>query len=360
MTTTALTPVALSPEQRAAADHLLGRTRVKPVQTLGGYAGTGKTTVIRHLSAALPGWLVVAFTGKAADVLRRKGLAANTIHSTIYRPVRTAKGVRFELKPAEAVGAAGFLVDEASMVGRDVFRDLRSYDLPVIAVGDHGQLPPVGEDAGLMMSPDVRLETVHRNAGPIARFAEQLRLGRPAGTPPQRTGTVVYVQRAAADAALVTADQIICGTNATRVGLNRTVRRLLGRPDGDAPVVGDRVMCLRNDRLIGVFNGQQGTVAELDAAAGEMLFAPTYGEPVWVDYHPAAWNAAKPPAYDRDTRPGEDIPFDFAYAVTAHKSQGDEWGKVIVYEERCRLWEHSRWAYTAASRAKEKLLWVTA
>ena len=57
-----------------------------------------------------------------------------------------------------------------------------------------------------------------------------------------------------------------------------------------------------------------------------------------------------------------DPPFEFAYAygITCHKAQGSEWGKVLVIEERFPFdkEEHARWAYTAATRASDKLVWV--
>ena len=51
-------------------------------------------------------------------------------------------------------------------------------------------------------------------------------------------------------------------------------------------------------------------------------------------------------------------PFDYAYAITCHKAQGDQFGNVIVYEQRCDNWDHVRWSYTAASRAVNGLIWV--
>lgn len=360
MTATATLP-SLSAEQRAAADHLLRRLGSVPVQTLGGYAGCGKTVLVAHLHASTPDFGVCAFTGKAADILRRKGLPAATIHSIIYRPVQTSRGVAWRLKAPEELGYRGFVIDEASMVARPLFDDLRSFGYPIVAVGDHGQLPPVGEDAGLMRNPDVRLETIHRNAGPIARFAEHLRKGNDAEAWRADGEAVRLTTRGGVGTAdLTAADQIVCAFNRTRVGLNRTLRRLLGRPAGDTPVTGDRVMCLRNSREVGVFNGQQGTVGRIDTRHREMEFVPSHGEPVVVSYHPDGWNAEKAPQIEPGQPPGRNIPFDFAYAVTAHKFQGDEADRVIVYEERCQLWEHSRWAYTAASRAKESLIWVLA
>ena len=54
------------------------------------------------------------------------------------------------------------------------------------------------------------------------------------------------------------------------------------------------------------------------------------------------------------------LPFDYCYAVTCHKAQGDEWDRVVVIEQRCDRWDHARWAYTAASRARKSLIWIPA
>ena len=51
-------------------------------------------------------------------------------------------------------------------------------------------------------------------------------------------------------------------------------------------------------------------------------------------------------------------PFDYAYAITAHKAQGDQFGNIIAYEQNCDLWDHVRWNYTVASRAKDGCTWV--
>lgn len=349
----------LSKEQRAAVADI--RRRVKKGQqvvTLGGYAGVGKTTTVVKLLELYPEFVVCAFTGKAADVLRRKGLPGATIHSTIYRTDFRGGELSFYLKSQAEVGCQGFIVDEASMVSTTLFRDLESFGLPIIAVGDHGQLPPVGEDAGLMLNPDVRLETIHRNAGPIARFAEHLRKGGDAKDWPSGGGVSVGRAADVTYGHLRTADQIICAFNRTRVGVNRTVRKVLGRPAKDLPVPGDRVICLRNDKEVGIFNGQQGVATRVDKAEREITFQPEFGEAVEVGYHPDAWNAEKTPQMDGWPTPGVNVPFDFAYCVTAHKFQGSEDDKILVFEERCRHWEHARWAYTAASRAKTRLMWA--
>lgn len=371
--------INLTTEQGDAVDRLVQGTKdrltVGSIQTLGGYAGTGKTVVVSELSRRLPGYAVCAYTGKAADILRRKGLSASTIHSLIYRPETDprTKRVKFNLIRPQELSAQGFIVDEASMVGADILRDLQAFRRPIIAVGDHGQLPPVGNDAGLMADPMIRLEQIHRNAGPIARFAEHLRKGYGAAewkeaAEPGKPRVYVVEAEEATDDRLARAHQIICAYNKTRVALNRRTRRALnitdGSPEADAiPVVGDRVMCLRNNRDFGVFNGQQGVVADIRTRGYEMLFRPSFASAVWLLYHPEGFDKEKPPEYDNNDRgrfntEAAPIPFDYAYAATCHKCQGDEFGKVVVMEERCGMWEHSRWAYTAASRGKEAILWV--
>jgi len=341
--------VALSDEQNEAVTELLSSRR--PVQTLGGYAGTGKTTVIRTLHEELPGYAPMAFTGKAAHVLRKKDILASTIHSAIYYP-RHKKGRQAEFVLREEIECNGFIVDEASMVSENLFDDLMSFNKPIIFVGDHGQLEPVGDKFDLMKTPDVTLQTVHRNAGEIAYFAEYVRNG---GDPAYWKGTGEQVQIVNTSEMsiedLMEHDQFICAYNKTRVAVNKDVRKLKGFP-ARKPVLNDRVMCLRNNHTLGVFNGMQGFVSSVPT--GKFDFA-SDGQIYHVEYTPRQFNkASKPEFVPKD----KTIPFDYCYAITCHKAQGDEWDSVMVLEQKCKLWDHKRWAYTAASRAREKLTWV--
>src|SRR5262249_10946720 len=124
----------LTKEQAHAVTQLLGNLGKTQVQTLGGYAGTGKSMCVRALHDRLPGFTPCAFTGKAALVLQRKGMhGAGTIHGKIYHTVDHDDGgpVEWVLKSPHELGCRGFLVDEASMVGPDLYRDLLSYEMPV-------------------------------------------------------------------------------------------------------------------------------------------------------------------------------------------------------------------------------------
>jgi exodeoxyribonuclease-5 len=357
--------VSLSREQRAAVDLLLSR-QSRQIQTLGGYAGTGKTTVIKTLKNALQGWAVAAFTGKAANVLRRKGISsASTIHSLIYKPhtVQKIDGkgrihefVEFQPKAPSELLCKGFIIDEASMVSREIHEALMAYNRPIIYVGDHGQLEPVSAERGfnLMAKPDITLQTIHRNAGEIAHFANFIREGNAArdweGNPLCSGEAVQFVSLDDLDK-FGEPDQIIVAFNHSRVHLNEQYRDVLGFP-AHRPVKGDRIMCLQNDRVRGLYNGQQGTIGAI--ASDEIEFV-TDDDVINVRYLPEVFNSPKP-SRERD-RQGR-IPFDYCYAITCHKAQGDEWPSVLVFEQHCRFWDHNRWAYTAASRARERLYWL--
>jgi exodeoxyribonuclease-5 len=303
-------------------------------------------------------------TGRAAEVLRNRGTDAATIHSTIYDAHDLpGGGVEFTLKDPGGVDCAGFLIDEASMVATREHRSLVSFGRPVIYVGDHAQLAPVGDDPRLMRHPDFRLETVHRHANDILHFAAHLRAGKPAhafGSPSagrrDDQGPVrVVTEDELTEEDVLAADQLVCAFHRTRVAINASVRELLGHTGTVA--VGDRVVCLRNSRGVRLFNGMQGTVMALHD-----------GRPPRLDLALAGGGARRGVAYDPAAfgverlgdvgRPDDPVPFDYGYCVTAHKAQGGEWGHVLVLEQRCWKWDHTRWAYTAATRARERLTWV--
>jgi exodeoxyribonuclease-5 len=359
-------PILLTSEQNSAVNELIRFERL--VQTLGGYAGTGKTTVIKSIKQKLPNFAVCAFTGKAANVLRRKGVPASTIHSLIYKcevmKRRDANGkehqdVIFKLRESADIEEhfAGFIVDEASMVSRAIYEDICSFGLPVIFVGDHGQIEPVGgEGFNLMQYPSITLEKVHRNAGEILHFANFIREGnRPKDWRKHELATgdgVQFVSIRELGPATTEPDQYICAFNRTRIAMNEAYREQLGYP-ADRPVVRDRVMCLQNNAGLGVYNGMQGRIVAL---FGDELVFDSGGEEYRTRFVPEQFNRAKVDRWTRSDR----LPFDYAYVITAHKSQGDEWDHVLVFEQVCPAWEHSRWAYTAASRARTQLTWVPA
>lgn len=341
----------LTEEQKNAIREIMKFS--KEEVTLGGRAGCGKTTVVQHLVQLLPNFAVCAYTGKATNVLRSKGVdRATTIHRLIYKPYTDEENkVYFGL--ADQIDCEGIIVDEASMVSRSIYEHLKSFGKPMVFVGDHGQLEPIGDDFNLMGEPDIRLETIHRNAGEIAHFAEYVRQGYRPSSWEVRNGAgnkVKFLARGTHMSAAKDADQVICAYNKTRAEVNRQVRESLGR--GSRPEKGDRVMCLRNNSAKGLFNGMQGVIRRLSKKF-RMVFR-SDDESFDVAYDPAVFGQVK---YEFDGDRDSPMPFDYSYCVTGHKSQGSEYQSVLVMEQKCDLWDHRRWAYTAASRAKNRLYW---
>lgn len=352
--------MSLTNEQKDVLKQIVGNLDNHQMQTLGGYAGTGKSTIIRVLLDALHrkgrSFCACAFTGKATNVLRKKGMHAQTIHSTIYQPYKDENGdtVWFLTDKYDLAnkGVDGFIVDEASMVSKEIHDDLISFGLPIIYVGDHGQLEPIGTKFNLMQKPMYRLETVHRNAGEIAHFAEHLRKGHPATTFKGQTQVQVIKESSIEDRHLAAVDQIICAFNKTRVKLNERVR-IEKKIQYTFIAKGEKIICLRNKKVLGLFNGMQGIVQKVgkndrfNFISDGQLFENIHYDPDQFGREANEFEFSQ-----------EANPFDYAYAITCHKAQGDEWGNVIVYEQRCDKWDNVRWSYTAASRAKHGLIWI--
>lgn len=354
--------VTLSSDQQRAFDDIIGWINTKPnlELSLGGYAGTGKTTLINQIINHFDNLnvCIMAFTGKAVSVLNRKGVNAQTIHSTIYYVRVVNKKPIFTLKP-DIGNIDLIIVDEASMISTEVYKDLKSFRIPILWVGDHGQLEPIGDNPGIMKNPDLRLEIIHRQAAenPIIAFADAVRKGKI--PTPNHDGVIRKSQ--IEDFHINQTDQIICGLNRTRVKMNRFVRKTLGL-DPKLPQPGDKLVCLKNNRFSGVFNGLQGTLDELQQTTPEKHLATITTElgfqlvtPIYAKQfdHPKGL-CDTPKNFDRFT-----THWDYAYAVTCHKAQGSEWDSVLVLDERAgKLWSMNRWRYTAITRASNKLVYA--
>src|SRR5262245_34135907 len=123
------------------------------------------------------------FTGKAACVMRSKGCrGASTIHSLIYRPLESKQEQpSFELwQQAPASNAKLIIIDECSMVDAELGRDLMSFGVPLLVLGDPAQLPPIqGGGYFTDAKPDAMLTEVHRQArdNPIVRLSMDIRAG---------------------------------------------------------------------------------------------------------------------------------------------------------------------------------------
>lgn len=345
----------LTQEQKEAIQHIQKNIKNKDYQTLGGYAGTGKSTCLSVLAEKYPTFKTCAFTGKAAHVLRKKGISdANTIHSTIYTCKEDEDGdIHFQLKRSYERDFDGLFVDEASMISKDLFDDIMSFNVPVVFFGDHGQLEPIKSDFNLMQKPQITLEKIHRNANTIAQFANYLRLGGEAKNFNKFDDTVKFVSKKTVSIKdLSKADQVICAFNKTRCSINNKVRECLGHKN--IIEKNEKIICLKNNRMFGIFNGMQGNVTNVKNK--KITFVDYDNNKFILDVFMNQFGMEK--LHESAQQDKDRGYFDYSYAITCHKAQGDEWDDIIVIEERCDLWDHKRWAYTAASRAKKSILWV--
>ena len=319
---------------------------------VGGYAGTGKTTVLRSVVGGDGSVPVAAFAGKAADVLRRKGLPGQTIHSLIYKWDDLDKSFYKVDRLGDGTPIAWVAVDEGSMVGSLLWADLISYNKKIIVFGDPGQLEPVGDDdPHLMRDPDVVLETVHRTGDcDLLDLATAIRTGSWEGGWGGHGRSVASI----GEDDLLWPDIWLCGFNKTRVRMNEAVRRVRGFTGQIC--AGERLKCTVNDRKLGMFNGSMMTVVEIvGPARGTMrrcVVSLDGGGVVELNFTVAG--LGRPGKMDWDTAKrltGKACIVDYGYCVTVHSAQGSEWDRVGVIDEQCSYWSAARWRYTAVTRA---------
>ncbi|WP_407528133.1 ATP-dependent DNA helicase [Methylobacterium oryzisoli] len=358
------------PQQEAALRAVSAWLRAGEPQVfrLFGFAGTGKTTLARHIAEDVEGGvLFAAYTGKAAAVMRQRGCPdAATIHSLIYRTREDKEGgPAFTLNRSGAVSKAALVViDECSMVDADLGNDLLSFGKPVLVLGDPAQLPPVrGGGFFTEAEPDVMLTEIHRQAAddPIVRLAFQVREG--GRLEPGRYGaSEVLTRRAISPETVLAADQVLVGLNRTRRLYNGRIRDLTGYDD-PMPAVGEKLVCLRNDRTKGLLNGSTWTVQALRAAPRPDLVRLD----VVPEDDPSLRRRPQEIRVLRAVIEGSDevIPailkretdeFTYGYALTVHKAQGSQWDRVVLFDEAYAFREHARrWLYTGLTRAAQAI-----
>lgn len=378
------------------------------VKYLAGFAGTGKTTLAKYLAEGFETHFC-AYTGKAALVLRQKGCKeASTIHSLIYKAIENracsvckgwigkdydtcykrckdskfltqteyklrsrnwgeeAEGRIFELVDRDGV----IIVDECSMLSNEVAEDLLSFGVKVLVIGDPFQLPPVsGEGKFTLAHPDWMLTQIHRQAqeSGVLRLATDIRVNGYFDRTKGAYGPDVEVIRqhqVDLNALYEESNQLLVGRNLTRRHFNTAARELLGLRGSDPslPAVGDKLVCLRNDRDTGLVNGSQCAV--LGVAGGRhnlTLNISAFGEPdaptqQVVSHHhyfTGEEETIKGLGWQYRKQKQE---FDYAYAMTTHKAQGSQFPHVaIVDESGCFRENRLQWLYTAVTRASEKV-----
>lgn len=361
----------------------------KPFITLGGYAGTGKTTLIsifrdqlhkdkkhKNLKVAF-----ASYTGKATRVLKDKLEHAkavhpkdsiSTIHSLIYTPILNDKDEIIGWERTKEPKFDLIVIDEASMVDQAIWADLLALKISIIAVGDHGQLPPIRGNFNLMQNPELRLEEIHRQEkdNPIihlsilARTEGKIPVGKYGRNVEKLDKTDHETNERTSDLLQAYNEDtlILCGYNMTRNKLNTFIRQSKDFLE-PAPKSGDRVICLRNNHQKRIFNGMLGTINEIEQSERGWYFAKIKmdGEKDLFKGQIAAEQFGMTEAINFTERRKDFVLgdlFDFGYALTVYKAQGNEANRVILFEERFskmdeEMWR--RWLYTAVTRARKEL-----
>ena len=372
---------------------------------------THNTTVVPYIIDAIgvdPNEDVayIAYTGKAAQVLKAKGLNhVMTAHKFLYKYktyyysngtpfyVREEKTMEdFYPNPMKPEEEPPFcptivVVDEVSMLPKEMWDILMSLDFFVIAMGDPFQLPVIDKDTDnhILDKPDVFLDEIMRQAkeNEIIRISMEVRERKPLSL---YNGTTVKIVPYSdlSYGMMKWANQILCSKNETRRALNKIYREHILKFENELPVIGDKLICLKNNwDCLSAFqeplvNGQTGEVLGF-----QPFHDNTWGDNFYLKFRtdegahydtiadgqflregkPFYPSNEKRKAYNKKMRGKKekikklDL-FDYGYAITVHKSQGSQYNKVLVIEEPMYQTDNARLLYTAVTRAIDKLVLV--
>ena len=413
--------ITLSPSQQAGVNKVLDLTgKGAKLLSISGPAGSGKTTLIKALVDALGDrCTVVTPTNKAAQVLQSKGIDASTFYRRFFliddrKKVR--KGLRFQsclrfleglamggdwrdqqhrLPPGKMAYAPVIVCDEASLVTSRSISSMREMCDTLILVGDHNQLPPVGDadyPAGYFgtMAHTVTLTEIHRQAegSLILDLATAIREGSP------KVGKMLrhFEPQEGYDDWLFSDPRTIAFTNRERQRVNFVTRRILGH-NQPTPMAADRLIVLNNfnEDLI---NGTEVACKRFEWDGTSRLGRIEVYDPV---LRVSSWHPMDMAAFigdqissQQDAMGGNDLPWlsnppdldepalelTFGYCITAHKAQGSEWSGVAVLDQLSLIKKVAastrekdkraldpeeqarRWLYTATTRAKHELRWA--
>ena len=365
---------------------------------ISGPAGSGKTTIVKtiiqELGLKMEDVLFVAYVGKAALQLTRSGVNGRTIHSAFYDiefvPVKDDDGKPI-IKNGKVVTRPEFIkkeripsniklivIDEAPMVNESFGIDIESFNIPILCLGDLQQLPPVIGGTKYLIRPDYVLTKIMRQAegNPIIYLSQLASRGEP--IPYGKYGDKCYVipKDKINDNMLLNADMIITPTNANRAKYNRYIREVLRGIDSDLPVLGEKLICRKNNRnrIIGdnvyLVNGMLGYVTDVNKSSYngktvDISFTPDFDDRlnfhnVKLDYKTLMQSIQT----DNDSyKKGYSMydMFEFGDCITVHLSQGSQADNVLFIHEFFGRGDRdlqSKLNYTGITRAREGLIYA--
>jgi len=287
------------------------------------------------------------------------------------------------------------ILDEYSMVDNKMLEDLFSFNIPVILIGDKKQLPPVKKSNDYMDSYEAELTEIVRQNEDSVLISAFNRINNYEALPYGVYGKNELVvlpkymldeDNEDSDSILTKIDQIIVAKNNTRKKVNQRVRKILGFDTGEPfdylPKVGDKIVCCKNQwdvttwspllqQFVPLVNGTIGYVDSIN-------FTSLTNKRMSINFHPSFDPECKfeniiitfenfDDKFIVGTSGKNEGVFDFGYAITCHKSQGNQYKSVLVFPEKLffnrkikggfNIDMEVRWMYTAASRAMKKL-WI--
>ena len=384
--------ITLSPDQKTAMDIAITKVKMKEqCVTIGGYAGTGKTTItgeiIKVLRPDFPRIAFACFTGKAKNVLEKKLMASGaliegdfcgTIHQLIFdarrRIILDREENTIEVKASfeKKTSREKFdliVIDEASMVNRYLYDNIAEFKTPILAIGDHAQLPPIGaDDFSLMKDPMIRLEKIHRQAenNPIVKLSMMARID--GYVPCENYGEgVIKTDNGNLIDSISDLDNwtVLTGTNWRRTKFNSWFRKKKYGTVIEGPIVGDRVVCLRNNHAKRVFNGMQGIIKNITPEGDHWYMAEiqmdgfVYIGKIFKHQFMNEKTLTKNKGFEKVHPDDFEDLWDYGYALSYWKAQGSEFQNVIMIEERFQTMSDDVWRrclYTGITRAREKLI----
>lgn len=375
------------------------KERTRPWFEVSGPAGSGKTTVVRHIISSLginiDDVIFMAYVGKAALALRLSGVNGKTIHSVVYKIIDVPKkdeNGRIILKDGKPVMKTKFIrvnnlpsnikllvVDEGGMVPEDMGRDILSFKVPTLVLGDLNQLPPVFGQSLFLHKPDVILNEIMRQKkdSPIIYLSQLAIHGMPINYGSYGNGDVRVIRKTdLTDEIVGEADLIICSTNYMRDTINWYVRDHIYGIKEPYIVTGDKLICRQNcwdillpdNKLltqISLVNGLIGTVSKTNKNNSKrnlnmhIDFKPEFSDVSFKDL-PINSNYVLSSYADRlsvNPKFSPFITFELGYCSTCHLAQGSQYPNIIIYIDSSFSTSDyfCKWLYTAITRAISKL-----
>lgn len=365
--------------------------RGKRTFEISGAAGTGKTFLVRQLiekiGLDLKDVMFMAYVGKATLALSKNGLPAKTIHSSIcdirYESMIDEDGNKIRKEDGTIAVKPVFyrkrylpdnvkllVVDEGRMVPEMLAEWIVSYNIPVVVLGDLNQLDPVFGAPYFLNDPDAILTEIMRQAkeSPIPHLAKSILKG--AYIKPGTFGDgQITILADDFDANFLKPDIVICGKNRTRKILNDYIRRNLLGMNTNQPLVGDKLICRKNDwnkvnyEGVPLVNGMIGRIRDINYErltknVMRIDFAPEDFEDPFFDVEMDRKTFKIAEDDETYTKPYSlyDI-FEYGYVITCHLAQGSQYDSVMVKYEYLGggSRKQQQWLYTAVTRAIKNL-----